>query len=224
MNKSKEEILADLRERILAEEYPQGTYLVERELCEHYQISRTPIREILWKLTLDGIVEQRPSHGFYIRTLGWEQIVDIFQAREAIEGMAANLASQRLNPATIEKLVQIRDNLLQLDDDTIAEKGPKWGEKLHSCLVECAANAVLGEIYLKISYMSRMTRNVSRRSTAIERESKDYHLALIDAVLTNDAGKSEQTMREHLQNTCRDIISTFYFHAFPAENVAGKDS
>ena len=75
---TKNEILNDLREKILTEVYEQGESLIERELCEFYEISRTPIREILWRLVLEGIVEQKPSRVFFVRKLGWEQIFGHF--------------------------------------------------------------------------------------------------------------------------------------------------
>ena len=61
---TKNEILVDLRKKILEEYYVQGQSLVERNLCETYGVSRTPIREVLWSLVADGVVEQRPAGGF----------------------------------------------------------------------------------------------------------------------------------------------------------------
>ena len=88
-------VYEDIRRQIVEEKLAPGQWLIERELCETYRMSRTPIREILWKLTADGFLEQEANRGFVVRRLGLEQIFEIFQAREAIEGMAARLACRR---------------------------------------------------------------------------------------------------------------------------------
>ncbi len=211
---TKNEILEDLREKILSEEYSQGDSLIERELCEYYEISRTPIREILWRLVLDGIVEQRPARGFFVRKLGWEQIFDVFQTREAIEGMAVRLACQRREPEFIRKLEALQQNLESLPEEQIAEVGPVFGRDLHTMFIDASANALLKEIYHKVSYLARLTSNIARHSSSIETVSRNFHLAIIQAVLDQDADKSEQLMREHMRITCRDIIDTFYPQVF----------
>ena len=221
---TKNEILKDLRERILNEAYAQGESLIERELCEFYEISRTPIREILWRLVLDGIVEQKPSRGFFVRKLGWEQIFDIFQTREAIEGMAVRLTCQRHEQQIIEKLKETRSLLMSLDEETIATEGPKAGRQFHETVLEGSSNALLKELYQKVSYMAKMTSNISRHSVSIETLSRDYHVSVIDAIFSGDADKSEALMREHLRITCRGILDTFYPQVFVNHNIMEKST
>ncbi len=211
---TKNEILDDLREKILSEEYTQGDSLIERELCEYYEISRTPIREILWRLVLDGIVEQRPARGFFVRKLGWEQIFDVFQTREAIEGMAVRLACQRRETGFLRDLEILQHKLESLPEDQVAEEGPRYGRTLHAMFIDASANTLLKEIYQKVSFLARLTSNIARHSSSIEGVSRNFHLLIIQAVLDQDADKSEQLMREHMRITCRDIIDTFYPQVF----------
>ncbi|WP_319477931.1 GntR family transcriptional regulator [Marispirochaeta aestuarii] len=219
---TKNEILNDLREKILTEVYEQGESLIERELCEFYEISRTPIREILWRLVLEGIVEQKPSRGFFVRKLGWEQIFDIFQAREAIEGMAVRLTCQRGDVQIFERLKALRKRLFSLDDTNMAEEGPKAGRLFHETVLEGSSNALLKEIYQKVSYMAKMTSNIARHSVSIETLSRDYHVSIIDSILSGDPDKSEFLMREHLRTTCRGILDTFYPQVFVPRGSNGK--
>jgi DNA-binding GntR family transcriptional regulator len=219
---TKNEILNDLRGKILNETYKQGESLIERELCEFYEISRTPIREILWRLVLEGIVEQKPSRGFFVRQLGWEQIFDIFQTREAIEGMAVRLTCQRGEAQIFERLKEIRALLESFDESNMAQEGPKAGRTFHETVLEGSSNALLKEIYQKVSYMAKMTSNIARHSVSIESLSRDYHIAIIDAILSGDPDKSEYLMREHLRTTCRGILDTFYPQVFVGRGNNGK--
>lgn len=212
----KDEIIDDLRQKILSEVYTQGQSLIERELCEYYSVSRTPIREILWRLVLDGIVEQRPTRGFNVRTLGWEQIFEIFQTREAIEGMASRLTCQRQEREIIDRLKQLRKALVKMPAKNVAKEGPEIGRVLHQTIIEGSSNSLLSEIYEKISYMAKLTSNIAQKSMTIESDSREGHLAVIDAILEGDADACEQQMREHLRVTCRNIIDTFYPQVFSA--------
>jgi GntR family transcriptional regulator, rspAB operon transcriptional repressor len=221
---TKNEILRDLRQKILNENYEQGESLIERELCEFYEISRTPIREILWRLVLEGIVEQKPARGFFVRKLGWEQIFDIFQTREAIEGMAVRLTCQRGDAQIFEQLKDIKKQLTDLDDTDIDIGGPKWGRTFHDTVLEGSSNSLLKEIYQKVSYMAKMTSNIARHSVSIESLSRDYHVSIIDAILSGDPDKSEHLMREHLRTTCRGIIDTFYPQVFVGQGRNGKST
>ena len=207
---TKEEILGDLRKKILSEYFKQGQSLIERELCEMYKISRTPMREILWKLAIDGIVEHKPSHGFYVRKLEWEQIFEIFQAREAIEGMAARLACQKAAVPFIEKLKELKNKLLAIDIKKNPAEGSHMGRILHQEIVNYSSNRFIKEFYNKIKYLAKLTSNISTKSSIIESDSKTYHLAIIQAIIDGDAEKSELYMREHLRITCRAIIEKFY--------------
>ena len=212
----KDEILDDLRQKILSEVYTQGQPLIERELCEYYSISRTPIREILWRLVLDGVVEQRPARGFNVRTLGWEQIFEIFQTREAIEGMASRLTCQRQDGRIIERLRQLKDALETMPEKNVAKEGPEIGRVLHQTIIEGSSNSLLGEIYEKIGYMAKLTSNIAQKSRIIETDSRDGHVAIINAIIEGDPDNCEQVTRVHLRVTCRNIINTFYPQVFSA--------
>ena len=107
----KNTVYEDIRRKIVEEKLVPGQWLIERELCETYRMSRTPIREILWKLTADGLLEQENNRGFVVRRLGLEQIFEIFQAREAIEGMAARLACRKGGEAFQATLREIKKKI-----------------------------------------------------------------------------------------------------------------
>ena len=72
----KQSAYEDLRQQIVEEKLQPGQWLVERDLCNTYGMSRTPVREVLWKLTVDGLLEQEPNKGFAVRKLSLEQIFE----------------------------------------------------------------------------------------------------------------------------------------------------
>jgi DNA-binding GntR family transcriptional regulator len=203
-------VYQDIRRQIAEEKLVPGQWLVERELCETYNMSRTPIREVLWKLTADGILEQEANRGFMVRRLGLEQIFEVFQAREAVEGMAARLACSRGGEAFRSKLREIREKILRTNIETDPAQGIALGRELHWTIIKAANNSILADINERLENLTVLTANITKRSPTIEKASGTAHLNIIDAMLQQDEEKGELLMREHLRETCRNVVDQFY--------------
>jgi DNA-binding GntR family transcriptional regulator len=208
MNKAK--VYEDIRRQILDEKLLPGQWLIERELCETYSISRTPIREILWRLTADGFLEQEANRGFVVRRLGLEQIFEIFQAREAIEGMAARLACRKGDQAFHSKLRDIKKRIAEANIQSDPTLGIALGRELHRAIMDTAQNSIMAHINEGLENLALLTANITKRSPAIEKASADAHLSIINALLQQDEEEGEQLMREHLRETCRHVVEQFY--------------
>jgi DNA-binding GntR family transcriptional regulator len=207
----KHSIYDDIKEQIVSEKLQPGQWLIERELCETYGLSRTPVREVLWKLLADGFLEQEPNKGFVVRKLSLEQIFEIFQTREAIEGMAARLAASRRDDAAFaSRLAGIRKELARVNVEQEVARSVELGRKLHRAIMEAAHNNLMAEISVRLGNLTALTSNLTKKSTAIEKQSRDAHCRIIDALLEGDEEKSERVMREHLRDTCRQVVEQFY--------------
>jgi DNA-binding GntR family transcriptional regulator len=203
-------VYEDIRRQIVEEKLAPGQWLIERELCETYSMSRTPIREILWNLAADGFLEQEANRGFAVRRLGLEQIFEIFQAREAIEGMAARLACRKGEAPFHSKLLDIKKRLAKVNIDSDPTLGIALGRELHKAIMDAAHNSIMAEIYKRLENLTFLTANITKRSPVIEKASAAAHLNLIDAMLQQDEEKGERLMREHLRETCRHVVEQFY--------------
>lgn len=203
-------VYEDLRRQIVQEKLLPGQWLIERELCESYGISRTPIREILWKLTADGFLEQEANRGFIVRRLGLEQIFEIFQAREAIEGMAARLACLRGDEAFRATLREIKKRIAKTNIQSDPTAGIALGRELHRAIMDASQNGIMTDINKRLENMTVLTANITKRSPAIEKASAEAHLNIIHAVLDQDQERAEQMMREHMRETCQHIVEQFY--------------
>ena len=207
----KHSIYDDIKEQIISEKLQPGQWLIERELCSAYGLSRTPVREVLWKLLADGFLEQAPNKGFVVRRLNLEQIFEIFQAREAIEGMAARLAASRRDDAVFaSRLAGIRKDLVRVNVEQDVARSVELGRKLHRAIMEAAHNHLMDEISVRLNNLTALTSNITKKSTAIEKQSLEAHCRIIDALLEGDEEKSEKVMREHLRDTCRQVVEQFY--------------
>lgn len=214
----KSTVYENIRRQIVEEKLLPGQWLIERELCETYRMSRTPIREILWKLTADGFLEQEANRGFVVRRLGLEQIFEIFQAREAIEGMAARLACRRGDKAFHATLHEIKQKITRANIESDPLLGIALGRELHKAIMAAAHNAIMADINEKLENLTVLTANITKRSPAIETASAEAHLNIINALLQQDEEKGEQLMRAHLRETCRQVVELFYPGMLPSSS------
>ena len=220
--RDKNSVYEDIRQQIIEEKLVPGQWLLERELCQTYGMSRTPIREILWKLTADGFLEQEANRGFVVRRLGLEQIFEIFQTREAIEGMAARLACHRGGEAFLSTLDEIKKKIATAQIEFNPVAGIALGRELHRAIMDTAKNGIMADINKKLENMTVLTANITKRSPAIEKASAEAHLNIINAMLERDQEKAEQMMREHLRETCRHVVEQFYPGMIEASNGGVK--
>ena len=199
----------NLKQRILKEELAPGQWLVERDICRDYEISRTPVREILRMLVTDGIVTLEPSKGYLLRKLNLEEIVEIFQAREAIEGTAARLACIKGDESFFSQIAELGEKFESLDIKNDSSLGVATGNELHDAIIEAADNKLLSEFYQKLRNLLTLIRNITKKSVEIEMNSRNGHLAITKAVQERNEIKSEQYMREHLSTTCRSLVQSY---------------
>lgn len=106
--------LLELRQRIISGEIVGGQRLYEVALAEDLQVSRTPVREAMSRLTEEGLLERASGGGFMVRSFTREDVVDAIEIRGVLEGTAARIAAER--GADPEKLATAKDTLKALDD------------------------------------------------------------------------------------------------------------
>jgi len=198
----KDELYHELKMKIFNEDISPGTWLVEREISEKYEVSRTPVREILRVLASDGLIIFEPTKGYSVRKLGFDEIVEIFNAREGVEGMASRLACIRGDQEFFSNIKKIKKELERIDVTKDTSIGVKIGHTLHNVIAKEANNKILDEFYQKLNNLSALTRNLTKRSVEIELNSQKDHIAIADTILSKDEDRSEQVMRKHIKGTC----------------------
>jgi len=198
-----------LKSRILSEELSPGIWLVERDISQTYSISRTPVREILRTLASDGLVSLVPSRGYTVKKLSLEEIVNIFQAREAIEATAARLSCVKGDEDFLLQIRALTGKLEKLNVSQNSASGVVLGNELHDTIVAAVNNPILSEFYEKLKNLSTLVRNITKKSVKIEINSRKGHLAIANAILKRDEVASEETMREHLRGTCRLLVDSY---------------
>lgn len=219
------EIYEDIKKRIIAEELKPGQQLIERDISDQYGISRTPVREILRRLIADGLVVLERSKGYKVRQLSIEEIIEIFVARETIEGTVIALACERRDQGLLMELEQLKETLLAADVESDPGKAVECGRRLHNLGARYAKNAILMDFYQSLQNVAALTRNITRKWFAIEEQSRLEHLEIIEAMQAGQSRRAEQLMRNHLRRTCRRLVDSYLRQKLrlPAEDLSLND-
>src|SRR3954464_5859978 len=144
-----ESVVVGLRDMIMRGEFAAGFHLQEIPLAERMGVSRTPIREALNMLAKEGLLEPGPQRGYKIRTFSIEEIVEAYEVRATLEGLACRLLAETgLPEGTVTKLreaLEFGDSMVERGMFTAAEHDPwlEMNNTIHSLLVNGTGNAML---------------------------------------------------------------------------------
>lgn len=173
--------------------------IVQEKLAEEFEISRTPVREALFRMEQEGILTVAGRGGFKIRQIGPDEITELYGARCAIEGYATRLLATINDSALNDRLRAIIADAEDLKNETV-ETYFEANLTVHRAIVEATENRYLLEFFDNIwNRGSSYTLFATIESVDLA-ESLGDHMALIDAIATGDAASAEEKMIAHIQN------------------------
>jgi DNA-binding GntR family transcriptional regulator len=187
-----------IRTAILEGRLPPGHRLKEGELAAELGISRTPIREALFILQAEGLIEATPNRGATVRSYELDELRDMYELRAVLEGLAARRAAPRLTRERIDELRASCDRF-----GVVAEGGDVSAivaENLffHETIHDAAGSARLAEMVRQTIAIPLVYRSFVWYSTDQIRGSLHYHRQLVGAFERRDAERAELLMKEHL--------------------------
>lgn len=201
--------LFDTLQRAIVEgEIPSGSKISEPELARRHGVSRGSLREAIGRLEARKLVERKPNLGARVVTLSYEQLIEIFQVREALEGMAARLAAQNMSDQEIEEL----QALLKAHGEQIEEQhGLAYFQKqgdldFHYRIVQGSKNRqLIGLLCDDLYHLLRMYRYQFGMRSKRSRQAYDEHHYLLNAIVARDGEMAELLMRQHIRASRRNV-------------------
>ncbi len=198
-------IFEQIREDILNGRYANGDKLVEIKLAEELGVSRTPVREALKQLELDGLVENIPNRGVVVNGISKEDIDDILTLRLCIEGLVGQWAAERISEEEVKVLEEIYDLMefytFKNDVDKIFELNTKFHETLYHATKSRYLESVLKDFQLFI----RAARNSSLKSEGRLVFALKEHEAILNALKEGNPEKSRVALLTHIEMSNKNI-------------------
>jgi DNA-binding GntR family transcriptional regulator len=202
-----EQVREFLQNEIEAGTIAPGERILEHKLAEQLGVSKTPLRLALHQLKQDRIVRIEPRQGIYLATPTAQEVLELIELREAMEGVAARRVARGAEPQIVD---QMRACFAGFSDDNVNDARKKYAHadhRFHRLLVTAAGNRelvrVLEVINLRL-HMNRLRRIFSRGHDLrpLHRE----HIAIIDAIAAGDARKAEVLARAHVRNVPWQLV------------------
>jgi GntR family transcriptional regulator, vanillate catabolism transcriptional regulator len=216
-----ESVATQLRDRIIGGHYPLGHHLMEVPIAEELGVSRTPVRDALTLLSQEGLVEPGPKRGYKVRTFTLEEILQAYEVRGALEGMACRvLAEQGLAPETrdiIGKCLAIGDQLLATGPFTEDQHGPwlEMNNTFHASLSQAPKNRMLAgfiEQSQKVPLASARHVHwykIDMPNFELAKRAHTDHHEIFDAIVRRQSARAEARMREHIYFSQQLVANQF---------------
>ncbi|KAB7705620.1 GntR family transcriptional regulator [Bacillus aerolatus] len=197
-----------LKDLILDGEFKTGDRLVERELAERLNISRTPVREALFRLESQGFVKTVPRKGVIVADISDKEIIEVFTILSSLEVLAAKLAVQKLDDESKSKFLSYIEEV----ENRLQEKGEADFSNLHSelnyLLYSSAKNSKLYEILSGLTDYIRAFAKTGYKKSGRPKQSMEEHLGIMKAIVNQEAEMAEYLTKIHIENAKKAYIET----------------
>lgn len=193
-----------IREDILNGVYKEHEELKEATLGKMMDVSRTPVREALRQLELEGLVEIIPNKGARVTGITKKDIEDIYQIRYLLEGLSARWATEHITEELIEKMEETlyltefhakKGNFAQVYD---------LDSQFHELLYEASGSKLLNNILSDFHMYVTRIRKTSLASGSRSKNSTEEHRAILEAIKERDADKAEECAHNHVNSTIKN--------------------
>ncbi len=196
-----------LRELITSGRLKPGEKLKEFEISKSFGVSRAPVREAFRILELEGLLDLIPRKGAYIHKITDEDVKEIYQIREMVEGFAGYLATENMTDEDIAEVERLWLNMKSLTGSGDFENYLSASSDFHNKIILCAQNQRLVEIYHGIRATVKFLRSYILSSGKRLDSSLSEHQQIVQAIKKRDKDLVEKISREHVRKGRENFMS-----------------
>ena len=208
-----EQAYAILRERLILGELAPGADVSEPELAEQLEMSKTPVREALARLCVEGFMEAIPRRGYRVTPVTVSDMNDLFAVRGMLEGTAASLAATNLTEQELDVLDQLANASYVMGEGVSTKTFVTSNEEFHSAIARGSRNPRLHGLVM--SHLEECARlfYMGTRVRDINPETANDHHRIVAVLRERDSEKARQAMVEHNENTRQGLLNALISNA-----------
>lgn len=203
----RELVFDSLREAIIQGRLKPGERLMEMQLADEMGVSRTPVREAIRKLELEGFVAMIPRKGAYVSGISVKDIVDVFEIRAALEGLAAGLAAERITPEELEQMERSLLQISEVSDKQDIDAMVETDTNFHDLLYRASRNERLSQIITHLKEQIQRFRTTSLSQPGRSKNALFEHRAIVEAISDRNVEAARALAREHIENAEQSLLS-----------------
>ncbi len=195
-----------LQEGIITGKYKAGDSLIETKLSSELGVSRTPVREAIKQLELEGLVQFTPNKGAIVKGISKQDIRDIYTIRMLIEGLAARWATEKITEDELRKLKEIVDLEEFYTSKGDAEQLIKLDNRFHEILFKASKSRPLMQTLSNFHHYLQKARASNMKRPERAQDTLKEHKNVLIALMEKDADKAEKYATEHVKNACKNLV------------------
>ncbi len=200
-------VFKTLRQAILKGELKPGERLMEIHLADRLGVSRTPIREAIRKLELEGLVTMIPRRGAEVARITEKNMRDVLEVRRALDAFSCELACDRITRQEEEELHKACEEFEAATETMDATVIVAADVKLHDIIVRAAGNERLTELINNLSEQMYRYRFEYIKDTNNFDKLIEEHRIIYESIRKKDKQTAAQTAKLHIDNQERSILS-----------------
>lgn len=207
-NKSmREKVYDTLKQMIIDGVIKPGERIIETEYSNKFQISRTPIREAIRMLELEGLVESQTTGGVIVKTLTREEISEIYKIRIALESLIIEEIIKKINNQDIKKLEKVLKNTKKAFEVKDIEKVFSLFTEFNQILYDIASLPKVTGMINNINLYLKRFRKLSIDNPSRKKEAFEDHVQILEAIKNKELSTAISINRMHLEKSMNFILS-----------------
>ena len=192
-----EKVYDRLKELIMDGELERGTKITETSIAKMFDVSPTPVREAFRKLASDGLIEVASWKGVIVKGIEQKDLLEIYECREALEGMVGKLAVRNIT----EEDIKILEGILEkCNEAKTPEILIELNTEFHNELLRIAKNERLSKLLNELMVVILYDRDISGRYSIRRQEIVQEHLDILKYLKKRDEKKVSELMEKHITN------------------------
>ncbi|WP_425446256.1 GntR family transcriptional regulator [Dethiothermospora halolimnae] len=203
----REIVFESLRQAIIEGDLRPGERVMEVQLAEKLGVSRTPVREAIRKLELEGLLVMVPRKGAYVADVSFKDVLNVIEVRASLEGLAASLSAERMTEEEIEKLKEkgkeFNKCLKENDTDGMIQKDVEF----HDIIFQGTRNDRLVSIVESLRDQIHRFRVAYIREYEQSHNLETEHEKIIEAICKRDTKKAREHAQYHIENAENYIVA-----------------
>lgn len=204
----RELVCENIRQAIIDGTFSPGERLMEIQLADEMGVSRTPVREAIRKLELEGFVVMIPRRGTYVADISIRDITEIYEIRTCLDVLSAGLAAERITDEELEALNRLLVEIGQYIAENNMEKIVEADTAFHDILYQASRNERLRSIINNLREQLTGIRGRSMSYPGRLVETMGEHRALVDSIAARDVERAQNAARVHIENAEHTLMKS----------------
>lgn len=204
----REVIFNTLREAIIVGELKPGERLMEVQLSEKMGVSRTPVREAIRKLELEGLVNMIPRKGAHVADLSVKDIIDVLEVRASLDGLATSLSASRITDDELKELKHIQTQFAQYVEKGNLHGLVKKDVEFHDIIYRSSRNEKLIQIANNLREQVQRFRVIYLKDYSSTQEIIREHMDIYESLNNRDSQAAQKIAQQHIKNQEMAIVKS----------------